>query len=89
MNKAKRKKIMNIVEQISSMTTRLECIAGEINLLSDDEAYKLENMPENLEGSAQYDSIENAADHLSDAYQEMESALAKLLQVMEDLEAAL
>ena len=59
MNKARRKNIQDVVNQLEDLKSTLEDLQGE------EEEYR-DNIPENLQGSERYEKAEEACDTLSD-----------------------
>lgn len=68
MNKARRKAINEIYEQITDLRELLEFIKDE------EEEYK-DNIPENLQGSERYEKSEEACENLDSAICSIEEAL--------------
>ena len=60
MNKARRQKLSAIIDALSVFRDKIEEIHSE-------EESALQNMPESLEGSERYESLEEAVDNLSEA----------------------
>ena len=60
MNKARRKNIQDVVNQLEDLKSTLEDLQGE------EEEYR-DNIPENLQGSERYEKAEEACDTLSEA----------------------
>ena len=56
MNKARRKNIQDVVNQLEDLKSTLEDLQGE------EEEYR-DNIPENLQGSERYEKAEEACDH--------------------------
>ena len=74
MNNVRRKQIDKVIAILNSANGMIE------EIRSDEESY-MDNMPENLQGSARYSDAEEACSHLEDAISWVESAI-------EDLESA-
>lgn len=72
MNKQTRKQISKIIDGIENVIAdardKLELYRDEIDELRDAEQDKLDNMPENLQGSERYEMTEQAVDNLDSAY---------------------
>ena len=68
MNKARRKEINSIIEQIVDLKNNLE------NILEDEDDYR-DNMPENLWGSKRYEISENASSNLEFAISSLEEVI--------------
>ena len=60
MNKARRKNIQDVVNQLEDLKSTLEDLQGE------EEEYR-DNIPENLQGSARYENAQEACDTPSQA----------------------
>lgn len=79
MNKITRKQIEKIIEGIESVVAdakeKLEIYMEEIGELKDLEEEKLDNMPENLQGSERYEMTEQAVENLDSAYESIDSLI--------------
>ena len=64
MNKARRQLIREVVQDISSLSSRLESI-------KDDEDSARDSMPENLQSSEKYEESERCSDIIGDAISEL------------------
>ena len=58
--------------------TYLNSAIDIVSSVKNDEQYSLDNMPENLETSERYESMENAIDSLEDALDSIESAKSSI-----------
>ncbi len=76
MNKKRRKQILQAV-------SLLEAAFGIAEMIRDEEQDCLDNMPENLEYSDQYEKMENAVDKLEDAISSIEEARDALEEAAE------
>lgn len=76
MNKQRRK-------QIGDLIGKLEEIASEVDMLSEEEQQCADDMPENLWGSERHESMEEKAQQLQDAAQEIRGAMDSLNEVTE------
>lgn len=75
MNKARRRSIENVLNQLRDLQTSVE-------KLRDEEQEYLDNIPENLQGSKRYEESERAADSLDSAYDSIEEACGNLEDAM-------
>lgn len=75
MNKARRRSIENVLNQLRDIQTAVE-------ELRDEEQECLDNIPENLQGSTRYEESERAADSLDSAYDSIEEACGNLEDAM-------
>ena len=73
MNNARRKEITSIIEQVEELKDKLE------NILADEDEYR-DNMPENLWGSEQYETSENASENLENVI----SSLGEAVEYLEE-----
>ena len=71
MNKTRRKSIQDIASQLEELKSTLEDIQGE------EEEYR-DNIPENLQGSAQYEVADEACDTLGEAVDGLEDIITSL-----------
>ena len=71
MNKARRKSIQDVADQLTELKSTLEGIQGE------EEEYR-DNIPENLQGSARYEAADEACDALSEAVDGLEDIVTSL-----------
>lgn len=69
--------------EISRVIDKLEDIKQEVAYIRDDEQESLDNMPENLESSERYASMEQAVDNLEDAVSGIEDAIDSLNKASE------
>lgn len=67
MNNKKRKKLYNIINMLDQTREQVEQLSRE-------EEDSLINLPENLENSSLYSSIEDAVDNLQEAIEKIEEA---------------
>lgn len=75
MNKVRRRAIENVLNQLRDLQTSVE-------ELSNEERECLDNIPENLQGSTNYEESERAADSLDSAYDSIEEACGNLEDAM-------
>lgn len=73
MNKAQRKAIAAVIEQI-------DALRGVIGELSEQERQSYENLPENMKNGWRADSILCAEEALDEAGNDLENAIASLVQ---------
>ena len=71
MNKARRKSIQDVADQLEELKSTLEDIQGE------EEEYR-DNIPENLQGSKRYEKADEACDTLSGAVDGLEDVITSL-----------
>ena len=76
MNKARRKNIQDVVDQLEELKSALEGIQGE------EEEYR-DNIPENLQGSERYEKSDEACDTLSGAVDGLEDIITSLGELAE------
>ena len=76
MNKARRKNIQDVVNQLEDLKSTLEDLQGE------EEEYR-DNIPENLQGSERYEKAEEACDTLSEAVDGQENIITSLGELAE------
>ena len=76
MNKARRKNIQDVVNQLEDLKSTLEDLQGE------EEEYQ-DNIPENLQGSERYEKAEEACDTLSEAVGGLENIITSLGELAE------
>lgn len=76
MNKARRKNIQDVVDQLEELKSTLEDIQGE------EEEYR-DNIPENLQGSERYEKADEACDTLSGAVDDLEDIITSLGELAE------
>lgn len=75
MNKARRRSIENVLNQLRDLQTLVEELGGE-------ERECLYNIPQSLQGSKRYEESERAADSLDSAYDSIEEACGNLEDAM-------
>lgn len=68
MNERKRKRLKDAIRFLNSALSIVESV-------KDDEQDDLDNIPENLQGSARYEAMETAIDKLSDAESSIDEAI--------------
>lgn len=76
LNQARRGEIAKVID-------RLEDIKQDVSYILGDEQDCLDNMPENLEGSERFASMEQAVDNLEDAVSGIEDAIDSLNKASE------
>ena len=76
MNKARRKNIQDVVNQLEDLKSTLEGLQGE------EEDYR-DNIPENLQGSARYEAADEACDTLGEAVNGLEDIITSLGELAE------
>ena len=76
MNKARRKNIQDVVNQLEDLKSTLEDLQGE------EEEYR-DNIPENLQGSERYEKAEEACDTLSEEVDGLENIITSLGELAE------
>ena len=76
MNKARRKNIQDVVNQLEDLKSTLEDLQGE------EEEYR-DNIPVNLQGSERYEKAEEACDTLSEAVDGLENIITSLGELAE------
>lgn len=74
MNKARKKKIQNIITQLNNCSNNLE----DIKL---DEDYSRESIPENLQESETYRKSDESSDIIEDAISDIRSAVSSLEEI--------
>ena len=77
MNKARRKSIQDVANQLEELKSTLTEIQGE------EEEYR-DNIPENLQGSQQYETADEACDTLSEAVDGLEDIITSLSELAEE-----
>lgn len=76
MNAGRRKRIQEIVDQLTDIQTDVEALRDE-----EQEAY--DNLPENLHGSERGEAMSEAADSLDNAYNSIDEVLEYLTAAIE------
>ena len=76
MNKARRKDLQSILDQLEELKSSLETTQ------EDEEEYR-DNMPENLQGSARYEKAEEAISNMEDAVSSLEDTISSVEAAME------
>ena len=76
MNADRRKRIQEIIDQLTDIQTDAEAIRDE-----EQEAY--DNLPENLQGSERGEAMSEAADNLDSAYNSIDEVLEYLNAAIE------
>lgn len=76
MNKARRKNIQDVVDQLEELKSALEGIQSE------EEEYR-DNIPENLQGSERYEKADEACDALGEAVDGLEDVITSLGELAE------
>lgn len=77
MNKPTRKQLQKIIDSLESLKTELE----EIN---ESEQEKLDNIPENLQGSERYERAETACGYLEDAIYSFDELIENITNAIEE-----
>lgn len=75
MNNNQRKELQKIVDKIEDLRI-------EVEYIRDEEQDKIDNMPENLQGSERYYSMEEVVTYLNDGISELENAIENLNSVI-------
>ena len=80
MNKLRRKYINKIIERIrlasnNTSIDELKDIAGEIEIIQNEEEDYRDNIPENMYGGSKYEAADEACDNLSYAYDCIDEAM--------------
>lgn len=89
MNKAKREDIKRSVAILQEISEHAEKMLAIIRFFHADEQTKLENIPENLEGSEKFDAMEEAVYSLESAGDNMNEVVTYLHAAIKDLEDVL
>lgn len=76
MNKARRKKLRTLAEQLDDIMIELE-------MLKDEEETYLYNIPENLQGSDRYEAAENAVNSLDTACDALDETISSIEEACE------
>lgn len=76
MNKARRKTLAEIADQLEALKGELESV------LSEEEEYR-DNIPENLQGSERYERADEACGNLAEAVGQLEDAISNVEAAME------
>ena len=76
MNKARRKSIQDVADQLEELKSTLEDIQYEEEECRD-------NIPDNLKGSARYEAADEACNTLSDAVSDLEDIISSLSELAE------
>lgn len=76
MNKARRKNIQDVVDQLETLKSTLEEIQGEEEDCRD-------SIPENLQGSERYEKADEACDTLGEAVSSLEDVITSLGELAE------
>lgn len=75
MNKARRAVLNKIINGLNDLL-------DELNTVKEDEEDAMDNIPESLQGSAMYESMEEAVDHMNDAFDALEDVISSLENAM-------
>lgn len=90
MNNVRRKALRKVLDSISDVRFMLdEELKSALEELRDEEQEALDNMPENLEGTERYESIENALELLESAYENLDNAVCTLEEAEDNIEEAI
>ncbi|MFV0515795.1 MAG: hypothetical protein ACK5MV_00145 [Aminipila sp.] len=85
MNKVRRSKINAVIQEIETLKETMQGLRDIIEEIKEEEEDCLENIPENLQGTDRYDSVETAAENLESAYDWFdESDIDDLLTYLEE-----
>lgn len=71
MNNSRRMKIIEVVSRLQSIVSTLE------DILTEEDDYR-DNMPENLQGSARYETSEDSSNRLDSAISSIDEAISTL-----------
>lgn len=88
MNKDRRKAIQSVISKIHELEETMTDILDEIETIKNEEEEYLNNIPENLQTSARYETAENAVSELESAFNDFESAKDSLDEIVSALENA-
>lgn len=76
MNKARRKTLAEIADQLEALKGELE------SALSEEEEYR-DNIPENLQGSERYERADEACGNLTEAVSQLEDVISNIEAAVE------
>ena len=76
MNKARRKTLAEIADQLEALKGELE------SALSEEEEYR-DNIPENLQGSERYERADEVCGNLAEAVSQLEDAISNIEAAVE------
>lgn len=76
MNKARRKTLAEIADQLEALKGELE------SALSEEEEYR-DNIPENLQGSERYERADEACGNLAEAVSQLEDVISNIEAAVE------
>lgn len=76
MNKARRKTLAEIADQLEALKGELE------SALSEEEEYR-DNIPENLQGGERYERADEACGNLAEAVSQLEDVISSIETAME------
>lgn len=85
MNRDRRARIRKVIEELENVATSLEWIFNEVDDLNMDEQACLDNMPESLQDTERYETMQNAVDSLTDAYDTLDEFRDKPDEVLSSL----
>ena len=74
MNKARRKQIVDLVKEINILKSKLDKVLMEEDMV-------FNNMPENLQYSMRGEESEEAIEHMQEAVDSLENAIAELEEI--------
>lgn len=74
MNKARRKQIVDIIKEINVLKSKLDKVLMEEDMV-------FNNMPENLQYSMRGEESEEAIEHMQEAIDSIECAIAELEEI--------
>lgn len=88
MNKDRRKAIQSVISKIHELEETMIDILDEIETIKNEEEEYLNNIPENLQTSARYETAENAVSELESAFDDFENLKDSLDDIISSLENA-
>ncbi len=88
MNRARRKEIRNIMEQLYEAEAKLaDAYEAIIQINTEEEEYR-DNMPENMWGGERYETSEEASENMEYAYESLEDLSDSIIAAIGYLEDA-
>ena len=89
MNKDRRKAIAGIIDQLATYEKAFEDLAGQLDVLGEDEQEYADYMPENLHGGEKHSTAEETATELSDVATELQELFeTEIAPLIDRLQAA-
>lgn len=82
MNKKRRAKILNVIEQLTIELTRLEQIRDTVQDILDEETEAFDNMPEGLQESYNGQISQEAQESMESAIDSLDEAISSLEEVL-------